>query len=83
MKRLLIISIVIFAGLLLSACGSESQETAESTPIPTVMAENVIVAEGRIEPILYVDIAFNHPNVKFDVWTPEQKQRMLEVMENY
>ena len=48
MKRLFIISFVIFAGLVLSACGAGSEEAAAVTPIPTVVAENVIVAEGRL-----------------------------------
>ena len=59
MKRLLIVSIIIFTGLLLGACGSGGGETASSTPIPTVMADTAIVAEGRLEPLHYVDIAFN------------------------
>jgi len=74
MKRLLIISFVMFAGLLLSACGSGSEQAAESTPIPTVVAEDVIVAEGRIEPIRYVDIAFNANGTVSEVLVSEGEQ---------
>ena len=74
MKRSLIISFVMFAGLLLSACGSGSEQAAESTPIPTVVAEEVIVAEGRIEPIRYVDIAFNANGTVSEVLVSEGEQ---------
>jgi len=75
MKNLLIISILILAGLLLSACGSGGGEgAAESTPIPTVKAENLIVAEGRIEPIKYVDIAFNANGTVSEVLVSEGEQ---------
>jgi len=74
MKRLLIISFVIFAGLSLSACVSGGEQAAASTPIPTVVAENVIVAEGRIEPIHYVDIAFNANGTVSEVLVAEGEQ---------
>jgi multidrug resistance efflux pump len=74
MKRLLVISMLIFAVLLLSACGSGSEQAAESTPIPTVQAENLIVAEGRIEPIKYVDIAFNANGTVSEVLVSEGEQ---------
>ena len=74
MKRLLTITFVIFAGLLLSACGAGAEAAAENTPIPTVKAENLIVAEGRIEPIHYVDIAFNANGTVSEVLVSEGEQ---------
>ena len=74
MKRLLIITFVIFAGLLLSACGGGAEPATESTPIPTVVADNLIVAEGRLEPIKYVDIAFNANGTVSDVLVSEGEQ---------
>ena len=74
MKRLLIISMLFFAGLLLSACGSGSEPAAESTPIPVVKAETAIVAEGRIEPIHFVDIAFNANGTVSEVLVAEGEQ---------
>ncbi len=74
MKRLLIITFVISAGLLLSACGGGAEPAAESTPIPTVVADNLIVAEGRLEPIKYVDIAFNANGTVSDVLVSEGEQ---------
>jgi multidrug efflux pump subunit AcrA (membrane-fusion protein) len=74
MKRLLIISLIISAGLLLSACGGGGEAAAKSTPIPTVQAENVIVAEGRLEPVHYVDIAFNANGTVSEVLVSEGEQ---------
>ena len=74
MKRLVIISILILAGLLLSACGNGAQPTAAVTPIPVVKAETAIVAEGRIEPIRYVDIAFNANGTVSEVLVSEGEQ---------
>ena len=75
MKRLLIITFVIFAGLLLSACGGGGAEpAAESTPIPTVVADSLIVAEGRLEPSHYVDIAFNANGTVSEVLVSEGQQ---------
>jgi multidrug resistance efflux pump len=74
MKRLLIVTSVIFAGLLLSACGAGGEAAATATPIPTVVAEDVIIAEGRLEPVHYVDIAFNASGTVSDVLVSEGEQ---------
>jgi len=63
------------SGLLLAACGAVGGEAAaSSTPIPTVMAENVIIAEGRLEPVHYVDIAFNASGTVSEVLVSEGEQ---------
>jgi multidrug resistance efflux pump len=74
MKRLFVISLFVIPGLLLTACGAGGTPAAESTPIPTVMAENVIIAEGRLEPIHYVDIAFNANGTVSEVLVSEGEQ---------
>ena len=74
MKRLFVISFVVILGVFLSACGAGGQPTAESTPIPTVVAENVIVAEGRLEPVHYADIAFNASGTVSEVLASEGEQ---------
>jgi len=74
MKRLFGMSIFVIAGILLSACGGGAEAAAESTPIPTVVADNTIVAEGRLEPIHYVDIAFNANGTVSEVLVSEGEQ---------
>jgi len=58
MKRLFILSLLSLS-LLLGACspaGSAATPTSES--IPTGIVNSTIIAEGRLEPIHYADIAF-------------------------
>ena len=73
-KHFLIVSMIILAGALLSACGGSAEPAAESTPIPIVVADNQIVAEGRLEPIHYVDIAFNANGTVSEVLVSEGGQ---------
>jgi HlyD family secretion protein len=63
MKPIKMLCLFVFAGILLTACASAGAQTTESTPIPTVAAENAIVAEGRVEPIRYAEIAFTASGV--------------------
>jgi multidrug resistance efflux pump len=74
MKRLFVLSLFVILGVLLTACGSSGEDPAASTPIPTVIAEDVIVAEGRLEPIHYVDIAFNANGTVSEVLVSEGEQ---------
>jgi multidrug efflux pump subunit AcrA (membrane-fusion protein) len=74
MKRLFVISFFVVLGVLLTACGAGSQADAPSTPIPTVVADNTIIAEGRLEPVHYVDIAFNANGTVSDVLVSDGEQ---------
>ncbi|MGD8402475.1 MAG: efflux RND transporter periplasmic adaptor subunit [Anaerolineales bacterium] len=74
MKRLFVISLIVISGVLLSACGGGAEAAAESTPIPTVVADSTIIAEGRLEPIRYVDIAFNANGTVSEVLVEEGEQ---------
>src|SRR3970040_865115 len=74
MKQLFVLCLVILAGSLLAACGTSAEAAVESTPIPTVVADNVIVAEGRLEPIRYVDIAFNANGTVSEVLVADGEQ---------
>lgn len=60
MKRTLLIAIVLLSlGILISACGASANAVPTAEVIPTVIADDTIVAEGRLEPIRFADIAFN------------------------
>ena len=74
MKRFLIITFVFFTGLLLSACGAGGTATPENTPIPTVIADKVIIADGRLEPVSYAEMAFNASGVVGEVLVIEGEQ---------
>jgi len=74
MKRFLVVSFFVLIGLLLTACGAGGEAAAPSTPIPTVVADNSIIAEGRIEPIKYVDISFNANGTVSEVLVSEGEQ---------
>lgn len=53
--------------LLVAACGS-AQTTIEATPIPTVVADNTIISEGRLEPIHYAELALNASGLVSEVF---------------
>ena len=64
--------IVILVTLLLSACGAGT--AAQATPVPTqppVIADSTIVAEGRVEPLSYAEVAFNASGIVSDVLVSE------------
>ena len=67
MKRLIVISSFVLLIALMSACGTEAP-VAEETPIPTVMAESFIIAEGRLEPSQYADISFSASGIVDEVF---------------
>ena len=65
----------ILLALVLTACGAG--KAAEATPaavIPPITADNTIVAEGRVEPISFADVAFNASGVVSDVPVREGDQ---------
>lgn len=74
MKHRILILFVVF-GLLVSAC-SAAGTAASATPevIPTVIADDTIIAEGRVEPVHYAEIAFNTSGVISQVLIEEGEQ---------
>ena len=58
MKHVKPIIALFIISLLVAACGA-APATAEPTPIPTVIADKTIIAEGRLEPIHYTELALN------------------------
>lgn len=60
MKRTFLIAIVILSlGILVAACGASANAVPTAEVIPTVIADDTIIAEGRLEPVHYADVAFN------------------------
>jgi multidrug resistance efflux pump len=49
---------LMLASLLLAACGTANAPTPAPEAAPTVVADSTIIAEGRLEPVRYAEIAF-------------------------
>jgi HlyD family secretion protein len=69
MKHIKLLTLIVLA-LTLAACGT-APVTPEATPIPTVIADDTIIAEGRVEPIQYAEIAFNASGAVSEVLVKE------------
>src|SRR5512144_3106227 len=65
----------ILLALVLTACGAgkATEATPAATPAP-VVADSTIVAEGRVEPISFADVACNASGVVSDVRVSEGDQ---------
>ncbi len=60
--------VVVAISLLLAACSSAAKPAAATpTAIPTIIADSTIVAEGRLEPVRFAEIAFNASGVISEV----------------
>ena len=70
MKKMFIF-LFIAASLALAACTSATEQPAASTQIPIVVADNTIIAEGRLEPVQFAEIAFSASGVVSDVLVKE------------
>ena len=64
-------SFVLLASLLFAACSSPAQEPTEAAAIPPVIADTSIMAEGRLEPIHFAEIAFTASGVISEVLVQE------------
>src|SRR5512141_1072229 len=74
MKSKLFVTILAIS-LLLAACSSSAKNAAATpTAIPTVKADSTIIAEGRLEPVRYAEIAFNASGVVSDALVEEGQQ---------
>lgn len=69
-----ILIILFVASLLLVGCSSLTAQAATPTAIPTVLADPAIIAEGRVEPVRYVDIALNSSGLVSEVLSKEGDQ---------
>jgi HlyD family secretion protein len=69
-----VLSRFILAGLLFAACSPAGAPATEATTIPTVIADEVLIAEGRVEPVRYAEIAFNASGVVSELLVKEGEQ---------
>ncbi len=65
--------VLMILSLLFTACSS-ARDMATPEVIPTVLADNTIIAEGRVEPAQYAKIAFNAGGVVSEVLVEEGQQ---------
>jgi multidrug efflux pump subunit AcrA (membrane-fusion protein) len=70
MKRSVRIILIILA-LLFTACSPTGQVATTPEPIPTVFADRTIIAEGRVEPVNYAEIAFTASSLVSEVLVEE------------
>lgn len=66
-----ILATLMGISLLLAACSPGANPAATPTPIPIVKADTAIIAEGRLEPVRYAEIAFNASGVISQVLVEE------------
>ena len=73
MNKIIPLTIVLFFfALSLSACNVSAQAATEpSTAVPAAADPSAIIAEGRVEPIRYAEIAFNASGVVSEVLVKE------------
>jgi multidrug resistance efflux pump len=69
-----IASLFILAGVLIAACSSADAQATEATVIPTVIADDTLIAEGRVEPVQYAEIAFTASGIVSEVLVDEGQQ---------
>ncbi len=59
---------IVALSLLIAACGTAANAATETPEaIPTVIADDTIIAEGRVEPVQYAEIAFGTSGVVSEV----------------
>jgi len=61
----------ILASLLFAACSASVGQPATATPLPIVQADDTLIAEGRVEPVQYAEIAFTAGGVVSEVVVKE------------
>ena len=69
--KIKILVLFVALTLLFAACSSAGNATTTPQVIPTVIADDTIIAEGRVEPIQYAEIAFSTSGVVSEVLVKE------------
>jgi multidrug efflux pump subunit AcrA (membrane-fusion protein) len=73
MNRKILFTILV-ASLFVAGCSGLSAKAATPTAIPTIPADPSTIAEGRVEPVRYVDIALNASGLVSAVMSKEGDQ---------
>ncbi len=73
MKHKILIALV-FVSLFFAACSSANTATATPEVVPTVLADDTIIAEGRVEPVHFAEVAFSTSGVVNEVLVKEGEQ---------
>ncbi|HKE33464.1 MAG TPA: biotin/lipoyl-binding protein, partial [Candidatus Angelobacter sp.] len=71
MKHKLLLTFMTLSLLITACAAAENSATATPEAIPTVIADDTIIAEGRVEPVRYAEIAFSTSGVVNDVFVKE------------
>lgn len=66
-----LLPLIIFTSLLFASCSSSGVQPTEATAIPPVIADTSIMAEGRLEPVHFAEIAFTASGVISEVLVQE------------
>lgn len=66
-----LLSLTIFMSLLFAGCSASGAQPTQSADIPPVIADTGIIAEGRVEPIHFAEIAFTTSGVVSEVLVQE------------
>lgn len=69
-RNYVVLVTLISLGLLVSACGSAANTPAPEV-IPPVIADDTIIAEGRVEPIHYAEVAFSASGTVHEIFVEE------------
>ncbi len=71
MKRTLILTLLILSAFALTACGATATVEAAPDASDPAYTENVITAEGRLEPVEYAQLAFSASGVVAEIMVSE------------
>lgn len=72
MKNKVIVTLVLLS-LFAAACGSPTP-AVEATPMPTVQADDTVIAEGKLEPVAFTEISLNASGLISDLPIKEGDQ---------
>ena len=66
-----LLSLILFTGLLFTACSATGAQPSQAAAIEPVIADTSIMSEGRLEPVRFAEIAFTASGVISEVLVQE------------